>query len=229
MSRCGRSLPSAAVVVAAAVLFAVGCTGSPPEILHVDVTLALRFDPSSASRYEALEVYVAVRDDDGDDDVALLQIVHDDRQLVWEFAREEWLTTTYGVDRWIGSSDLRMADDAPVPRGAYRALVWDVAQQQATADFFVTHRPVDLSDVVFPTFERRAGRVTVVSPAEALLRGYNRSGELIVNERVPPGPLADEIARRLDQAGMRVYLELDHETGATLQYGPVDWDATGRS
>ena len=210
-------------------LFVAGCTGNPPEILHVDVTLVLRLDPSTQARYESLRVYVAVRDLDGDDDVALLQIVQDDQQLVWEFAREEWLTTTYGGDRWIGTSDLRMADDAPIARGAYRALVRDAAQQQVAADFFVTHRAVDLPEVAFPTFERRAGRVSVVSADETLLRAYNRSGELVVNERVAPGPLADEIARRLDQAGVRVYLEREHDSGATLEYGPADWDSIGRS
>ena len=205
------------------------CTGSPPELLFAEARLFLRLDPSSRGASEHLEMYAAVRDDDGDDDVASLLIVHDESELVWEFSRDEWVSLTYGGDRWIGSPDLRVPDARRLPRGEYRVIVRDAAHQESTASFYVISPELEPDEITFPTLSRVDSVTSVVAFGTVTIRVYSRTGALVVNEAVGSGRLPGDLFGRIaEHSGGSVYVQQEHASGVMLIAGPYEVSALTR-
>ena len=216
--RSPSRIPGPMVLVLLVVL-AVGCTGSAPEILFPDTQLFLSRDPESGTVAERLRLFVAVRDPDGADDPSRLFLVHDDSGLFWELSVEQWVQVEYGGDQWYGAPDIAMPDGESLPRGEYRLIVEDRSLSRSETSFFITAEP-RTADAGFPSLLVEQGGLRVTGDREAVLRVYNRSGQMIVNRAMMPGNVPDAVLRQIpDEAGVEAFVAtLDEDV--RLESGP---------
>lgn len=182
---CRRLLPCLAYAGLIALAF-LACGGETPELLGLEQRLELRPRQGGAP-YESLSVFVAVRDQDGYEDLEALWIVNDAEELYWSFSPKDWTSREEGGERWIGSADLAMPDRGPLPRGAWRVLVADLAGRRAERPFRVEGgaeaRPVPLLE--------RSGTGLVLKSAwpETMILAYDAVGGLLRAMPAKPGSL----------------------------------------
>ncbi|MFP4114856.1 MAG: hypothetical protein ACOC1I_01550 [Spirochaetota bacterium] len=195
------------VTTASALLaFVVACTGSAPEILYPDVSLSLSRDPETGSVAEVMRLYTAIRDPDGADDPARIYLVHDESELYWEFAREEWAHIEYAGDHWFGMPDIRMPDGRDLPRGAYRLIAEDAGLARTQTELFVTRESPDRGRR-FPNLVMTGDTMRVDYDTRVILRVYNRAGQMLVNTIVGPGEVPDEVTAELaEETGLVAYV-----------------------
>lgn len=193
------------VAVLVGVATVLGCSGSPPEILHHDARLSLLREPASGDIAEVLRLFVAVRDPDGADDPLRIFVIHDGQAVHWEMDRSEWVRTEHAGEEWYGMPDLRMPDGAAMPRGRYRLVVEDAALTRDESEFYLTAPVPDRSS--FPIL-RIDGRDMVIDyRSDVILRVYSRSGRMLVNQLLPPGPVPDEVIGQIpNESGILAYL-----------------------
>ncbi len=194
----------AALFVAAGAL--IGCSGSPPEILHHDARLSLLRDPASGESAEVLRLFIAVRDPDGADDPMRIFVIHDEQTVYWEMDRSEWVRTEHAGEQWYGMPDLRMPDGGALPRGRYRLIVEDGALSRDESELYLTAAAADRS-AAFPGLRIDGRALEIDYHSEVILRVYNRAGRMIVNRSLLPGPVPDEVIRQIpDETGLQAYL-----------------------
>jgi len=102
------------------------CTGSPPEIMRNRSGLIVFVDRENEEVVEQLSVYVHAEDEDGEEDIDELYVIHDEAQLSWNLDRATWQERERDEIRWIGHAGLAPADGV-IPRGTYRLVVVDRA------------------------------------------------------------------------------------------------------
>jgi hypothetical protein len=203
---CTRLRTLAAACIAGTLSLLSACTGSVPEILYPDTRLVLLRNPESGSVAEVLRLYVAVRDPDGPDDPARIFLVHDDAELFWELARERWVHVEHAGDHWYGIPDVRMPDGADLPRGRYRVIVEDAALSRTEADVFITSESPD-RERAFPRVVTDGDSYELDYTRPAALRVYNRSGQMLINRIVQPGPFPRDVMSQLGrESGLEAFV-----------------------
>ncbi len=193
-----------AVLVGAATVL--GCSGSPPEILHHDARLSLLREPAGGGVAEVLRLFVAVRDPDGADDPLRIFVIHDAGAVYWEMDRSEWVRTEHSGELWYGMPDLRMPDGAALPRGRYRLIVEDAALTRDESSFYLTV-PVPDRTHSFPSLRIDGPDMMIDYHSDVILRVYNRSGRMLLNRLLSPGEVPGEVAGQIpDESGILAYL-----------------------
>lgn len=201
-----RAFRRAVVAALAGAVFVLGCSGSPPEILHYDARLSLLRDPATGDIAEVLRLFVAVRDPDGADDPLRIFVIHDGLAVSWEMDRSEWVRVEHAGEQWYGMPDLRMPDGAAMPRGRYRLIVEDAALTRDESEFSITAAIPDRT-LPFPSLRIDGREMVIDYRSNVILRVYNRSGRMLLNQSLPPGEVPDEVARQIpDESGLLAYL-----------------------
>lgn len=166
-----------------------GCGGETPELLGLEQRLELR-PRQGGNPYESLSVFVAVRDQDGYEDLEALWIVHDAEELYWSFSPKDWTSRDEGGERWIGSADLAMPDRRPLPRGAWRVLVADLAGRRAERPFRLDGGGENRA----PPLLERSGTGFVLKSVwpETMVLAYDAVGALLRAAPAKPGTIVLE-------------------------------------
>jgi hypothetical protein len=218
----GIVLGAATALFASLVLLTTSCSGSAPQILYPDVQLFLQRELTTGETFETLRLFVAIRDDDGVDDLRTLFVIHDESENHWEIDSEQWVTREQGGDSWIGIPDVRMADHLPLPRGRYRIVVEDGALQAAESSFVVT-APSLPEDTVFPALLNEGNSWRVTSAEPVILRVYARTGQQLTSREIDPGPIDSSVILELpNESGLTAYLWTKENQPVRLLIGPFD-------
>jgi len=134
----GRS-ERGAVVRAAGVLALLcllpACEVAAPEAHELYWKRVVFADLRQGRTYETLTLFARVSDADGLEDLDGLYVMNDQSQLFWRLTPETWVVDRSASGTWIGSTALAMPEDEPLPAGAYRVIVQDIAGQTAEITF----------------------------------------------------------------------------------------------
>ena len=97
------------------------CSREEPKILYGFMELV--YYPGRARPEERYSFFIIPEDDDGIENLDELYLYHDREGLRWLFTSEDWLSYEEDGKTWIGSRSIAMPEDAPLPRGLYRAVL----------------------------------------------------------------------------------------------------------
>ena len=129
-----RRLRHASRLAALAMLLSSACAVNPPGMAsETHRLLVVGLGPGARS--ERLSVFFAVSDKDGLGDLERLVIAHDESELAWTLTPDSWQVLEEGARIFIGSNGLAPPDGTPLPRGPYRAMLYDLAGERADYAF----------------------------------------------------------------------------------------------
>lgn len=155
-------------IIASLVFASSACTVTKPEILELTWQIHHRHDIQERTKTEELSFWVHVNDEDGDDDIESVYIIHDGSELFWRLQADSWERTTIGEELWFGHSGLRMYRDGLFPRGTYRVMVVDRAGERAESTLYVSSDRIPPEDTEYPVLSIKDGEISVASPTERL-------------------------------------------------------------
>ena len=160
------------------------CSRAEPIIHFGFIELILH--PGSAGPVERYSFFILPEDDDGLENLDELFLYHDREGLRWHFTYNDWITHEEDGITWIGSRSIAMHNNAPLPRGLYRAVLVNFGGE-STERLFAFDVP-QTPRHQFPDLSIDDGffRIESTFPVNHLI-GYNVSGEpiqtIIVTER----------------------------------------------
>jgi hypothetical protein len=127
---------------------------------------------------ERFSFFVMPEDDDGFEDIAELRLYHDREGLSWKLTAEDWVSFEVNGKTWVGSHNIAMPDDEPLPRGQFRAVLADKGGEQSVR-VFAFDAPED-PRYPFPFLTIEDGRYLVESgyPEHSFIC-YNAQGEYV--------------------------------------------------
>ncbi|MDR1837025.1 MAG: hypothetical protein LBQ89_05140 [Treponema sp.] len=167
----------------AALVFAlfssVSCTNSKPEITFGFLQLVL-YQTDDGPR-EQFSFFIIPEDEDGLENLDELYLYHDREQLRWQIKSDEWVTYTQGERTWIGTRSIAVTDGSGLPRGLYRAVLFNKGGESAERTFTFD----SAVRYPFPELEVTDGKYTVKSnwPVNRLVC-YDRSGNYIATVKL---------------------------------------------
>jgi hypothetical protein len=113
------------------------CSGSPPKIEEIRYRLMAFNDREKDRVYEYLVLGVRAADEDGQDDLESLSLIHDEEELYWQFDQDEWVVREFRQQSWLVAETI-LAGKEFLPRGVYRILVRDFSGSLAERSFSLT-------------------------------------------------------------------------------------------
>ncbi|TVQ37162.1 MAG: hypothetical protein EA384_12940 [Spirochaetaceae bacterium] len=197
-----RSCAALAPVLLTAWLL-VSCTGAPPELVGVELSLEYVDNFDLDRRYEQLTLYALVRDQDGFADIRELYLIHDEAELYWHFDPDSWTHRRLAGENWIGFDGLTMGDWSALPRGRYRVVVIDASGEQDERAVAIDAPPFSAVEHQLPQLNRTENSINVVgapallyvvsddaahddhlsSPGQTLAPGEHAVAELLADQR----------------------------------------------
>jgi hypothetical protein len=105
------------------ILVVISCSQSEPEIRYG--SLELVYYENGGNPAERFSFFVLPQDNDGIEDLEELWLYHDWEGLSWQLKSKDWISRTIDGNTWIGTRAISMADDSPLPRGQFRAVLVD--------------------------------------------------------------------------------------------------------
>lgn len=212
---------------AVVLFFLLSCSGRSPEILSVEARVHAVDDRATGSRYPALSVFVLPRDEDGFSDIRELFVIHDEAELLWSFAAEEWQQVASGGETWIGFDGLTAGDPSALPGGLYRVVVLDAAGDRAETSFSLASgmiaRATRMSSSGFPDLRFEGGGIRIVGgPSPVVVRIFDRTGARISEAVAEQGFVSFEAfpgSRNVRERGNRAYA-YTVDNGLGLVSGP---------
>ena len=97
------------------------CSKAEPRILYGYMELI--YYPGRTGSTERYSFFILPEDDDGIENLSELYLYHDREGLRWLLTSEDWIEYEDNEKTWIGSRNIAMFDDNPLPRGQYRAVL----------------------------------------------------------------------------------------------------------
>ena len=79
--------------------------------------------PGKDKPEERYSFFILPEDDDGVENLSELYLYHDREGLRWLIKPEDWIQYEDNGNTWIGSRAIAMFENAPLPRGQYRAVL----------------------------------------------------------------------------------------------------------
>ena len=101
--------------------FFFSCSRAEPIIHFGFIELILY--PGNTGPVERYSFFILPEDEDGLDNLDELFLYHDREGLRWRFSHNDWVTHEEDGITWIGSRSIAMQNNAPLPRGLYRAVL----------------------------------------------------------------------------------------------------------
>ena len=74
---------------------------------------------------ERYSFFILPEDDDGIENLSELYLYNDREGLRWLITSADWIEYEEDGKTWIGSRNIAMYDDGPLPRGQYRAVLYN--------------------------------------------------------------------------------------------------------
>ncbi|MDR2070213.1 MAG: hypothetical protein LBP81_02180 [Treponema sp.] len=177
-----------ALLCSAALLAA--CSRTEPKIAYG--TLQMVYYQSKGKPEERFSFFILPEDDDGFEDIAEIHLYHDREGLAWKLTTEDWIFYEVSGKTWIGSHNIAMLDDEPLPRGQFRAVLVDKGGEQSER-IFAFDAPEE-PRYPFPFLTIENGRYLVESgyPEHSFIY-YNSQGEYVntVPLQILDGTLAE--------------------------------------
>lgn len=130
--------------------FVFSCSEKPPRIAQTFQQLTLVRDLKLDAYYEQLTLFTQIVDEDGNDDVETVYLIHDEKELFWELNAENRRTKENQGEFWVGSNQITMNDFSSLPRGEYRLIVIDTAGERDRYELFLPFDYYDPTAVKFP-------------------------------------------------------------------------------
>jgi hypothetical protein len=176
--------------ICGAIVLLAACSRTEPEITYG--TMRMVYYQSGGRLEERFSFFIMPEDDDGFEDVAELHLYHDREGLAWKLTAEDWVSHEVNGNTWIGSYNIAMMDDDPLPRGQFRAVLVDKGGEQSEK-VFAFDAPAE-PRYPFPNLAIGNGRYSVESgyPDHSFIC-YNAEGEYVSTVPLPvlEGALAE--------------------------------------
>ena len=99
---------------------------------------------------ERYSFFILPKDDDGIENLSELYLYQDREGLRWHITSNDWVQYDEDGKTWVGSRNIAMTDDGPLPRGQYRAVLINKAGEQTERRF--TYDGPEDSPYPFPFF-----------------------------------------------------------------------------
>ncbi|TFG82310.1 MAG: hypothetical protein E4H20_07930 [Spirochaetales bacterium] len=138
------------------------CAVNPPGISSESHRLIVMADGPNGARSERLSIFLAVSDKDGLSDLDRLFILHDESELSWTLTPDTWQVREEGSRISVGSNGLSPPSGNALPRGRYRALLYDLAGERA--DYTFTVSAPNTADYALPSLSLDRNTVRIDSP-----------------------------------------------------------------
>ena len=158
----------------------ISCETSAPEIISTywQINIVERKDLGGFE--ENLVFFLYATDDDGDDDLASIFLMHDESEEYWSISSENWTVNTTDGEYWVGSSDIVMHDGSPIPRGAYRVVLYDEAGEKGETSIKLDTVIIKPNKINFPEIVGKNGVVTLKSQFKnTMLLLYDRNRRFV--------------------------------------------------
>jgi hypothetical protein len=164
------------------VLLLLSCSRSEPRIAYG--TMRLVYFEGNEKPVERFSFFVLPEDNDGIEDIGELYLYHDREGLMWQFGAEDWVSYELEGHSWIGSHNIAMVDDEPLPRGLFRAILVDKGGEKSERTF-AFDAPGE-SRHGFPSFTLAGGRYQVESEyPDNYFICYDLEGNYITTKALP--------------------------------------------
>ena len=152
------------------------CSRAEPTILYGFIESV--YYPGTNKPTERYSFFILPEDDDGIENLSELYLYHDKEGLRWLIKSEDWIQHTEDDKTWIGSRAIAMFEDAPLPRGQYRAVLVNKGGEKTERNF-TFDGPQD-SPHLFPFLSINNGlyRVDSSYPVNSLIC-YDQQGTAI--------------------------------------------------
>jgi hypothetical protein len=114
------------------------CSRAEPSIAYGTLRLVyfqgVEGDPRGGVE-ERFSFFIIPEDEDGIEDLADLYLYHDREGLCWHLTSADWVLVQNEGQTWIGSRNIVMIDEEPLPRGQFRAVLFDKGGEQSERRF----------------------------------------------------------------------------------------------
>ena len=137
------------------------CTRQAPVIYDYFWQITLVNDTETKKVYEKLSFFVNANDEDGDDDIEKIYLLHDSRELFWEIDPRTWHKSSVNGELWTGTNGITMHDLSDIPQGEYRIVVQDISGEFDEETFLLKRPDIKKSTITFPTPEVKENRLYV--------------------------------------------------------------------
>ena len=167
-------------------LFAVlSCSRTEPRIPYGYMELV--YYPGETGPEERFSVFVIAEDDDGMENLSELRLIHDRRGLEWIISSDDWVHYEDEGRHWIGTRSISMTDKKTLPRGQYRAVLFNKGGEKS--ERLLVFDASEDPRYPYPIFRIQEGRYNVDSkyPVNSFLV-YDQQGNII---RTIPVPMAE--------------------------------------
>ena len=157
------------------------CSKGEPRILYGFMDIV--YYPGKEKPEERYSFFVMCEDDDGLENLSELYLYHDAQGLRWVINSEDWIQHLEDGKSWVGSKGLAMPDRLPLPRGQFRAVLFNKGGEK-TERKFTFDGPED-SPFPFPFLSVYDGvyRIDSRYPVNQLVC-YDQQGKLVQTHRV---------------------------------------------
>ena len=109
------------------------CSNGKPQLLYGFMELV--YYSGKDKPEERYSFFVLCNDDDGIENLSELYLYNDVAGLRWLITQDDWIKYEEDGKTWIGSRNIAMNEDAPLPRGVYRAVLVNKGGEQTERKF----------------------------------------------------------------------------------------------
>jgi len=139
--------------------FCLSCSKAEPRINYGFIELF--YYPGSAGPEERFSFFILPEDDDGVENLSELYLYNDREGLRWLITSDDWIEHEDAGKIWIGSRSIAMPDGISLPRGQYRAVLYNKGGESTERRF--TYDGPEISPYPFPQVSVEEGNYVIVS------------------------------------------------------------------
>jgi len=166
------------------------CSKAEPEILYGFINLVYYMGREKTE--ERYSFFILPEDDDGVDNLSELYLYNDREGLRWLITSDDWIRFEEDGKTWIGSRSIAMFGDAALPRGQYRAVLFNKGGESKERKF--TYDGPETPPYPFPSLSFSDGMYQINSqyPVNRII-GYDQQGKIaqVIQVRELNGRLRD--------------------------------------
>ena len=161
--------------------FFASCSKGEPRIPYGFMDIV--YYPGKGMPEERYSFFVMCEDDDGLENLSELYLYHDMLGLRWIINSEDWIQHTEDGKSWVGSRSIAMPDGLPLPRGQFRAVLFNKAGEKTERKF--TFDGPEHSPFPFPFLSVSEGvyRIDSRYPLNQLVC-YDQQGKHVQTHRI---------------------------------------------
>jgi hypothetical protein len=140
--------------------------------------MELIYYPGEARPEERFSFFVIAEDDDGMDNLEDLRLYHDRDGLEWIISHEDWIHLEEGGMHWIGSRSIAMIDNGALPRGQYRAVLFNKGGEKT--ERLLTFDAPENPRFPYPSFRLEGSNYSINSQyPENVFIAYDQQGNIV--------------------------------------------------